>query len=120
MDKDEALREVQEIKQVIDESRKVPSFFEKNKFWVFAVIALIIMLTLFFGIYLTPFIGIVLIVIGVIVMRESTDPTTKAIAKGAVIIGIIALVLTAGILMFLWPVHSSSHTIVTSTVFPPN
>ena len=121
MDKDEALREVEEIKQVIDDSRKQSN---RRKYWISAVIALaaVVISGLVLPI-LAPIIAIGLVVGGIIARRRSSDPVMKAIATGAVAIGIVALILTlfviSGLMVWRTSTTTTSTTINTVTTVTP-
>jgi uncharacterized membrane protein YhaH (DUF805 family) len=118
MDKDEAIHEVEEIKQVIADSRKRS---DRKKYWIVAAIALVAVVIsgLVIPIF-APVIAIGLIVGGIIARRQSSDPVIKAIAAAAIAIGIIVIILTLLVIFFLMPWHTSTTTTInTVTTITP-
>jgi Na+/H+-translocating membrane pyrophosphatase len=117
MDKDEAIHEVEEIKRVIDDTHKRS---DHRKYWFVLAIALAAMLVCGFVPVLAPLIGIGFIVGGVIEWRRSSDSLGKAIAIGALVIGIalalIGLFVIFGLMGWLTTTSTTIHSI---TITPP-
>jgi uncharacterized membrane protein YhaH (DUF805 family) len=112
MDKDEAIHEVEEIKQVIADSRKRS---DRRKYWIGAAIALaaVVISGLVIPIF-APIIAIGFIVGGIIARRQSSDPVIKAIAAGAIAIGITVIILTLLVIFGLMGWHTSTMTKITN------
>jgi len=118
MDRDEAIHEVEEIKQVIADSRKRS---DRRKYWIGAAIALaaVVISGLVIPIF-APVVGIGLIVGGIIARRQSSDPVIKAIAAGAIAIGITVIILTLLVIFGLMGWHTSTTTTInTVTTITP-
>ena len=118
MDKDEAIHEVEEIKQVIADSRKSS---DRRKYWIGAAIALAVVVIsgLVIPIF-APVIAIGLIVGGIIARRQSSDTVIKAIAAGAIAIGITVIILTLLVIFGLMVWHTSTATTInTVTTITP-
>lgn len=110
MDKDQALREVQEIKQIMDESRKRAG---RGKYWIGIAIALLAMAISGLVPPSAPIIAIGLLIGGVITWRRSSEPIMKAIAAGIVTVGIILLLMTLFVVLGLMAFHTSTTTTIT-------
>ena len=117
MDKDEAIHEVEEIKRVIDDTHKRS---DHRKYWFVLAIALAAMIVCGFVPVLAPLIGIGFIVGGVIEWRRSSDSLGKAIAIGALVIGIVLVLITLFVVFGLMAWHTSTTTTIHSaTITPP-
>jgi Na+/H+-translocating membrane pyrophosphatase len=120
MDKDEAIHEVEEIKRVIDDTHKRS---DHRKFWFVLAIALAAMLVCGFVPVLAPLIGIGFIVGGVIEWRRSSDSLGKAIAIGALVIGIVLVLITLFVIFEIFGLmawHTTTNTTIhTVTITPP-
>ena len=117
MDKDEAIHEVEEIKRVIDDTHKRS---DHRKYWFVLAIALAAMIVCGFVPVLAPLIGIGFIVGGVIAWRRSNDSLGKAIAIGALVIGIVLVLITLFVVFGLMAWHTSTTTTIHSvTITPP-
>lgn len=103
MDKDQALHEVQEIKQVMEESRKRSG---RGKYWIGPALALLAMVISGLVPPLAPVIAIGLLVGGVITWRRSSEPLMKAIATGVVAVGIVLLLMTLFVILGLVAFHT--------------
>ena len=118
MDKDEAIHEVEEIKRVIDDTHKRS---DHRKYWFVLAIALAVLVCVFAPV-LAPLIGIGFIVGGVIARFRSNDSLGKALAIGAVVIGIvlvlIGLFVIFSLLGWLTTTSTTIHSI-TITLPPP-
>ena len=117
MDKGEAIHEVEEIKRVIDDTHKRS---DHRKYWFVLAIALAAMIVCGFVPVLAPLIGIGFIVGGVIAWRRSNDSLGKAIAIGALVIGIVLVLITLFVVFGLMAWHTSTTTTIHSvTITPP-
>ena len=119
MDKDEAIHEVEEIKRVIDDTHKRS---DHRKYWFVLAIALAAMLVCGFVPVLAPLIGIGFIVGGVIEWRRSSDSLGKAIAIGALVIGIVLVLIGLFVIFSLLGWFTTTSTTIhsiTITLPPP-
>jgi hypothetical protein len=116
MDKDEAIHEVEEIKRVIDDTHKRS---DHRKYW-FALAAALAVLVCVFAPVLAPLIGIGFIVWGVTARLRSNDSLGKAIAIGALLIGIVLVIIGLFVIFSLmgW-LTTTSTTIRSITITPP-
>jgi len=89
MDKDQALREVHEIKQVMDDSRR-----KSNRGYLWGGIAFIVAALVLSGIFpfLGPVLAVGLLAGGIITYRKTNDRLVRGIAGGAIAVGGIMLV----------------------------
>jgi Mg2+/citrate symporter len=102
MEKDQALREVQEIKQVMEESRKR---YSRNKiWWGIALIVLALVVSVIVPI-LIPIVAIGLLVSGIIIYRRADEQLLKSIATGAIAVGVLMILLTLLVVLGLMPYH---------------
>ena len=88
MDKDQALLDVQEIKQTMEASRK---HFDRRKYWIVPLVALLAIIVCGLFPILSPFIAAGMLAGGIILWRRSRDPVMKAFAVGIIAGGIIIL-----------------------------
>jgi protein-S-isoprenylcysteine O-methyltransferase Ste14 len=112
MDKDQAVREVLEIKQIMENSRKKPN---RSKYWIFPAIALVALVVCGIVPVFTPFIAIAFIVGGLVTWRRSSDSILKGTAAGIVAVGIVLLILTLIVIFGIMGYHASSTTVITPT-----
>jgi predicted nucleic acid-binding Zn ribbon protein len=106
MEKDQALREVQEIKQVMDNSRKRHS--RNNIWWGIVLIALAVVVSVIMPL-LMPVVAIGLLVSGIIIYRGDNEQPLKSIAAGFIAVGASMILLTLLVVLALmpYPYHSS-------------
>lgn len=114
MERDRALRDVDEIKQVMHESRKR---FGHGKYWIGPALALLAILISGLVPPLAPVIAIGLLVGGVIAWRRSDESIMKAIAAGIIAVGIVLLLATLFVILGLVALHVSSVS-STTTITP--
>jgi len=114
MDREQALRDVQEIKQVIDKSRK---WSGRGKLW--GIIALVVLAMVLSAIvpFLAPIIAIGFIGGGVVVYRRTDDSLTRGVAAGAIAIGIMMLLMT--LLVVVGLISYSTSTTVQDVIIIP-
>ncbi len=115
MDREQACREIQEIKQVMEESRKRSS---RGKYWITPVLALLALIVSALVPPLAPVIAIGLIIVGVIIWRRSSDSVMKAISAGIVGVGIVLLLVVLFIVAGLMAFQVSGVTGTHETVVP--
>ena len=117
MEKDQALREVQEIKQVMDNSRKRHS--RNNIWWGIVLIALAVVVSVIMPL-LMPVVAIGLLVSGIIIYRGTNEQPLKSIAAGAIAVGVSMILLTLLMVLALVfafiPYHSSLALIESESV----
>jgi flagellar biosynthesis protein FliQ len=103
MEKDQALREVQEIKQIIEESRKQHS--RNNVWWGIVLIALAVVVSVIMPL-LMPVVAIGLLVSGIIIYRGANEQPLKSIATVMIVIGVLMILATVLLVLGLMPYHS--------------
>jgi predicted nucleic acid-binding Zn ribbon protein len=113
MEKDQALREVQEIKQVMDNSRKRHS--RNNIWWGIVLIALAVVVSVIMPL-LMPVVAIGLLVSGIIIYRGTNEQPLKSIAAGFIAVGASMILLTLLVVLALTPYHSSLALIESESV----
>jgi Mg2+/citrate symporter len=112
MEKEEALRDIHEIKQVMEESQRRT---RRGKYWIGLALALVAIVIISGLIpYLGPVFGIGLIVGGVIAWRRSDDSFMKAIAAAIIAVGIVLTLATLFVIFGLM-----AFTVVTDTMTSP-
>ncbi len=115
MDRDQALQEVHEIKQVMEESRRRSS---RGKCWIIIAAALLAMVISGIVPPLAPIIGIGMIVGGIIVWRKNSDPVIKAIAAGVCAVGIVLILVTVFVVIGLVAYNVSGIFPAQETIVP--
>jgi hypothetical protein len=105
MDKEQAIREVHEIKHIMEESQRRMGH---SKYWICLALALLGIVVSAFVPVLGPVIGIGLIVGGIFTWRRSYDSTTKTISGVLIAAGIIVLFLATVFIAFGVMVFSST------------
>jgi hypothetical protein len=115
MDKDQAIREVHEIKQVIEESRKQSN---RRQYWIVPALAIAAIIVSALMPPLAPVIGVGFVVAGVIIRRRAIDPIMKAIGLGVLVIGIVMILMTVLVVAGLMVFNIASVTRGPATVVP--
>jgi len=115
MDKERAIREVHEIKQVMEETRNRS---DRGKYWIVPGLALLAMLISGLFPFLAPVIAICLIVGGVIIWRRNNEQIMKAIAVGIIAVGIVILLVTLFVILGLVAYSTSGIMESSQTVVP--
>ncbi len=113
MDKDQAIQEVQEIKQVMDEARQRSN---RRNYWILPVCAIAAMIVSALIPPLAPIIGVGFLVSGIIIWRRSGESIIKALAAGMVGIGIMMLLMTLFVVLGLMAYHTSGVTVITTPI----
>ena len=98
MDKDQALREVHEIRQVMEESRKRTN---RGKYWIVIAAAVLAMVVSGLIPPLAPVIGLGMIAAGIIIWRRNDETLMKGIAAGLIAIGIVLVLLAVFVIIGL-------------------
>jgi predicted nucleic acid-binding Zn ribbon protein len=111
MEKDQALREIQEIRQVIEESRKR---YRRNEiWWGIVLIALALVVSVIMPL-LIPVVAIGLLVSGIIIYRGANEQPLKSIAAGAIAVGVLMILGTVLLVLALTPYHPPSLALIES------
>jgi hypothetical protein len=111
MDKDQAMQEVHEIKQVMDESRKRSSHF---KYWIGPALSLLAIIISGLAPLFTPLFSVILVVVGIVTWRRNNELKMKVIAAVTITIGIALLLIIVSLVGF----HNITTTTSTTTVTP--
>jgi hypothetical protein len=90
MDKDQAIRDVQEIKEVMQESRKRSG---RGKYLIGPALALAAIIVSSIVPYLAPIMAIGLLVGGVITWRRNSETLMKVISVGIFAAGIVLIIM---------------------------
>lgn len=104
MEKDEALRDVKEIKHIMEESRR--RYSRAASAWGITLIIVSIAVSIILP-FLVPVVGIGLLIGGIIMYRRSNFPLAKGTAAGAIAIGVVMVLLTLIVVLFLMPFRPS-------------
>ena len=110
IDKNQAIRELHEIKQVMEKSRKR---FNRGKYWLGPLVAVLsIFIAFLFFPFFAPVIGTGFLVGGIIAWRWAGDSTAKKIAAG--------VLFAVGIILILYSIILISVVgLYTTTTIPP-
>jgi len=116
MEKEEALRDIHEIKQVMEESQRRT---RHGKYWIGLALALVAVVVISGLIpYLGPVFSIGLIVGGVIAWRRSDDSTMKTIAAAIIAVGIVLTLATLFVIFGLMAFYISTDTMTSHGSLP--